>query len=63
MEHPFSGRADLDRLRPLDPEADTPYVVQTVRNLVAELPVPLIAFAGAPYTVASYLLEGKPSRT
>lgn len=63
VEHPFSGRADLDRLRPLDPEADTPYVVQTVRNLVAELPVPLIAFAGAPYTVASYLLEGKPSRT
>ena len=63
VEQPFSGRADLDRLRPLDPEADTPYVVQTVRNLVAELPVPLIAFAGAPYTVASYLLEGKPSRT
>ncbi len=63
VERPFAGRADLDRLRPLDPEADTPYVVQTVRNLVAELPVPLIAFAGAPYTVASYLLEGKPSRT
>ena len=34
-----------------------------MRNLVAELPVPLIAFAGAPFTVASYLLEGRPSRT
>jgi uroporphyrinogen decarboxylase len=63
VEHPFGGRADLERLRPLDPEADTGYVLETVRNLVAELPVPLIAFAGAPFTVASYLIEGRPSRT
>ena len=63
VAQPFRGRSDLARLRPLDPEADTPYVLQTVRNLVAELPVPLIAFAGAPFTVASYLLEGRPSRT
>ena len=63
VEHPFRSEADLDRLRTLDPEADTPYVLETVRNLVAELPVPLIAFAGAPFTVASYLVEGKPSRT
>lgn len=63
VAEPFRSRADLGRLRPLDPEADTPYVLQTVRNLVAELPVPLIAFAGAPFTVASYLLEGRPSRT
>ncbi len=63
VEHPFRDRSDLDRLRPLDAEADTPYVVQTVRNLVRDLPVPLIAFAGAPFTVASYLLEGRPSRT
>ena len=63
VAEPFRGREDLARLRPLDPEADTPYVLETVRNLVAELPVPLIAFAGAPFTVASYLLEGRPSRT
>lgn len=63
VEQPFRGRDDLRRLRPLDPEADTPYVVETVRNLVRDLPVPLIAFAGAPFTVASYLLEGRPSRT
>jgi len=63
VEQPFRSAADLDRLRPLDPEADTPYVLETVRNLVAELPVPLIAFAGAPFTVASYLVEGRPSRT
>ena len=63
VEQPFRSAADLERLRPLDPEADTPYVIETVKNLVAELPVPLIAFAGAPFTVASYLIEGRPSRT
>jgi uroporphyrinogen decarboxylase len=64
VERPFRDEADLDRLRPLDPEADCPYVQQTVRNLVGELgDVPLIGFAGAPFTVASYLVEGGPSRT
>ena len=63
VAEPFRSRGDLARLRELDPEGDTPYVLETVRNLVAELPVPLIAFAGAPFTVASYLLEGRPSRT
>ena len=60
---PFRGAADLDRLRPLDPEADTPYVLETVRILAKELTVPLIGFAGAPFTVASYLVEGGPTRT
>jgi uroporphyrinogen decarboxylase len=65
VSRPFAGRRDLDRLRPLDPEADTPYVLETVRILAKELPaeVPLIGFAGAPFTVASYLIEGGPSRT
>ena len=62
VENPFTAEADLERLRPLDPEADTPYVLETVRQLVAELDVPLIGFAGAPFTVASYLVEGRPSR-
>ncbi|MGI9579424.1 MAG: uroporphyrinogen decarboxylase [Microthrixaceae bacterium] len=63
VERPFESAADLERLRPLDPDADTPYVLETVANLVRDLPVPLIAFAGAPFTVASYLLEGRPTRT
>ena len=64
VEHPFSSADDLERLRPLDAEADLPYVLETVRNVVAELgDVPLIGFAGAPFTVASYLVEGKPTRT
>jgi uroporphyrinogen decarboxylase len=62
VAEPFRSAADLDRLRPLDPDADTPYVIETVRTLVAELDVPLIGFAGAPFTVASYLIEGRPSR-
>ncbi|MCU1453483.1 MAG: uroporphyrinogen decarboxylase, partial [Acidimicrobiales bacterium] len=64
VERRFETKADLDRLRPLDAETDTPYVLETVRNVVAELgDVPLIGFAGAPFTVASYLVEGRPSRT
>ncbi len=62
VPEPFRSEADLARLRPLDPEADTPYVLETVRQLAAELSVPLIGFAGAPFTVASYLVEGRPSR-
>jgi len=63
VDRPFDRRADLERLRPLEPDLDTPYVLSTVDILVAELPVPLIGFAGAPFTVASYLIEGRPTRT
>ncbi len=64
-QSPIRAATDIDRLRPFDPPTDTPYVLQTVDILAAELPesVPLLAFAGAPFTVASYLIEGRPSRT
>ena len=62
VEQPFRSAADLDRLRPLDAEADTGWVLDTVKIVVKELDVPLIGFAGAPFTVASYLIEGGPSR-
>jgi len=61
-EHPFRSASDLQRLRAFEPEVDTPYVLETVRILATELQVPLLAFAGAPFTVGSYLVEGKPSR-
>ncbi len=62
IEHPIRTRADLDRLQPLHAEA-VPYVSEAVRQLVAELgPTPVIGFAGAPFTLASYLVEGGPSR-
>ena len=65
VAEPFRSRADLERLRPLEPERDTPYVLETVAKVRAELDddVTLIGFAGAPFTVASYLVEGRPSRT
>jgi uroporphyrinogen decarboxylase len=64
VESPFSSKDDLARLRPLEPAEDVPYVLETVRLLRSELPaaVPLIGFAGAPFTVASYLIEGRPAR-
>ena len=64
-ESPIRAADDLRRLRPFDPPADAPYVLRTIDILAAELPesVPLLAFAGAPFTVASYLVEGRPSRT
>ena len=63
VDQPFERASDLQRLRPLEPEIDTPYVLETVRRVVTEADVPLIGFAGAPFTVASYLIEGAPSRT
>jgi uroporphyrinogen decarboxylase len=62
---PLREAADLDRLRPYEPATDAPYVLRTIDVLAAELPdsVPILAFAGAPFTVASYLIEGRPSRT
>jgi uroporphyrinogen decarboxylase len=63
VDSPFSGAADLARIRALEPEKDIPYVLDTVQLVVQELDVPLIGFAGGPFTVASYLIEGAPSRT
>ncbi len=63
VAEPFTSSADLARLRDLDPEADLSHVIETVHRVLAELgPTPLIGFAGAPFTVASYLIEGGPSR-
>lgn len=61
---PLRSRRDLDRLRPLEPD-DVAYVAYTVKAVTVDLPpqTPLLAFAGAPFTVASYLIEGRPSRT
>ncbi|WP_256069932.1 uroporphyrinogen decarboxylase [Streptomyces sp. DvalAA-14] len=59
---PIRTREDLTRLRPLEP-GDVPYVTEAIGLLTAELgPTPLIGFAGAPFTLASYLVEGGPSR-
>ena len=62
IDEPIRGQHDLERLRPLEP-GDVPYVTEAVGALVRELgDRPLIGFAGAPFTLASYLIEGGPSR-
>jgi uroporphyrinogen decarboxylase len=62
VARPIRSAADVAQLRELEPD-DVPYVTQAVRALVTELgPVPLIGFAGAPFTLASYLVEGGPSK-
>jgi uroporphyrinogen decarboxylase len=62
VAQPFRSAVDLDRLPELTP-ADVPYITESVRTLVGELgATPLIGFAGAPFTLASYLVEGGPSK-
>ena len=62
VERPFRTMADVERLRPLEPD-DVPYISEAVKSLVGELGgKPLIGFAGGPFTLASYLIEGGPSK-
>jgi uroporphyrinogen decarboxylase len=63
VAEPIRSEKDLDRLRPITSD-DVAYVAESVRLLTGELgATPLIGFAGAPFTLASYLVEGGPSRT
>jgi uroporphyrinogen decarboxylase len=62
IAEPIRSLADVDRLQPLEPETGLPFVLETIRALVRDLDVPLIGFGGAPFTLASYLVEGGPSR-
>ena len=63
VDEPIRDGAGVARLRPLEPEQDVPHVLEAIRLLRGELRVPLIGFVGAPFTLASYLIEGGPSRT
>ena len=62
VDDPIRDASGVARLRALEPDVDEPYVAETIRLLRKELRVPLIGFAGAPFTLASYLVEGGPSR-
>jgi uroporphyrinogen decarboxylase len=63
IDDPVRDAGGVARLRPLEPELDVPEVLEATRLAVKELAVPLIGFAGGPFTLASYLIEGGPSRT
>lgn len=65
IAHPVQRDADVAAIRPLDVERDMPYLVETIRLARTELAAtgtPLIGFAGAPFTLASYLIEGKATK-
>ena len=62
IDHPIRTSADVDNMRTLIPHEGVPFVLETIEILVDQLTVPLIGFAGAPFTLASYLVEGGPSR-
>jgi uroporphyrinogen decarboxylase len=62
LARPIASAADVERLIVPPGEEAAPQVIAAVRQVVAQSPVPVIAFSGAPFTLASYLIEGRPSR-
>ncbi len=63
IEKPIRSLADVEKLQGLNPEEHIPYVLETIKLLTEEqLSVPLIGFSGAPFTLASYMIEGGPSK-
>ncbi|GAA1378464.1 uroporphyrinogen decarboxylase [Peribacillus frigoritolerans] len=63
IANPIQSVTDVEKLGELNPEKDIPYVLDTIKLLTTEqLSVPLIGFSGAPFTVASYMIEGGPSK-
>lgn len=63
IAQPIKREADVAALRAADPACSPSYAAQAVKLAVAELDVPVIGFAGGPFTLASYLIEGGPSKT
>ncbi len=59
---PVRSQAAVDQLIIPDPDATMPFVMETIRLLRRELKVPLIGFSGAPFTLATYLIEGGSSK-
>src|SRR5512133_756189 len=63
LQNPIRTLADVKNLRPVNPEVDLGYVMDAIKILRGELKdTPLIGFCGAPFTVASYIVEGGSSR-
>ncbi|MFC4652520.1 uroporphyrinogen decarboxylase [Lactococcus nasutitermitis] len=63
IEHPIKNLSDVQALEKISPKDDVPYVLDTIKLLTEEqLAVPLIGFSGAPFTLASYMIEGGPSK-
>jgi uroporphyrinogen decarboxylase len=63
IHNPVRSASDVDRLKPIDVDRDLSHILETIKLLDHELKVPLITFAGAPFTLASYIIEGRPSKS
>jgi uroporphyrinogen decarboxylase len=62
IDHPVQTAADVSALQLFNPSEKLPHVLETIHLLRDNLSVPLIGFTGAPFTLASYMIEGGPSR-
>ncbi|HET6320001.1 MAG TPA: uroporphyrinogen decarboxylase [Chloroflexota bacterium] len=64
IHHPIRDARAVAQLRPLAPDAHVPFVLETIGNVRQELngKAAVIGFCGAPFTLACYLIEGRPSR-
>ncbi|NEU31529.1 uroporphyrinogen decarboxylase [bacterium LRH843] len=62
IDNPIRSKQDVEKLGTIVPEEDVSYVLDTIKILKEQLTVPLIGFAGAPFTLASYMIEGGPSK-
>src|SRR5437588_2411844 len=61
LPNPVRSKLDVDRLQMFDPEAETGFLPETIRRIVKSVgpEVPVLGFAGAPWTLACYMVEGK----
>ncbi len=59
---PIRNDIAVSKLRRIKAEDDVPFVMETIRMLVKKLNVPLIGFSGAPFTLATYMIEGGSSK-
>jgi uroporphyrinogen decarboxylase len=64
FENPVRTREDVERLRPVDTATDLSFVLETIRLVCRELPpsIPLIGYGGSPFTLATWIVEGKGSK-
>jgi uroporphyrinogen decarboxylase len=62
VANPIRDPADVDRMTPFDPRRTLDFCLEQIRLLVARLDVPVLGFVGAPFTLASYLVEAPRSR-
>ncbi len=62
VSNPLRSAEDVNRVAPFDIDEKLPFMARAIELLTSELGVPLLGFSGAPFTLAAYLIEGKPSR-